>query len=115
MKTLAQPKATITTMSDLYGDCLLSILDFGHPLEIWFQRSTCSRWHEVVPVALSRTVQVLNLDVGGCEQEKKSSDEVRHTKLMRRVADLCPNLKTIGYGVNGMVRKNNFNYEKNKR
>ena len=108
VNTLAQQKAT--TIDDLYSDCLLSILAFAHPLEIWFQRLTCSRWHEVVPVALSRTVEVEKFCDSGCsdmifsEQEKKSSDEVRRSSYIRRVADLCPNLKTIWESISGTVQ-----------
>ena len=99
VQTLAQQKAT--TIDDLYSDCLLSILAFAHPLEIWFQRLTCSRWHEGVPVALSRVIQVDGFRDSGCsdmifsEQEKSSSFQVRRSSYIRRVADLCPNLKTI--------------------
>ena len=109
VKALAQQKAT--TIDDLYSDCLLSILAFIHPLEIWFQRLTCSRWHEVVPVALSRVIQIHSFRNSGCsdmicsEQEKSSSGEVDYSRYTRQVADLCPNLKTILFVVDDMVQK----------
>ena len=103
-----------TTIDDLDDDCLLSILAFAHPLEIWIQRLTCSRWHEVVPVTLSRTVQVDHFWYSGCslnksdmifsEQEKSSSFQVRESSYIRRVADLCPNLKRIRFAVSETVQ-----------
>ena len=125
VKTLAEVKKT-TTIYNLYGDCLLSVLAFLHPLENWFQRLTCSRWHEVVPVALSRVIQLDDcFSRSGCtrdmifsEQEKTDSDEDEDSTYIRRVADLCPNLKSIHFIVIGMVTKiwtDNFNYGKTKR
>ena len=119
MKTLAKQKAT--TICDLYSDCLLSILAFIHPLEIWFQRLTCSRWHAVVPVALARVVQIDGIWTCDCtemifsEQEKNSSNVVHHSSYIRQVAHLCPNLIHMCFRVPKTVQNFTicqFNYKK---
>ena len=71
-----------TTILDLYTDCLVSVLAFGEPLEMWDQRLTYSHWRKAVPIALS---QVASYEFDGLPE--------RH--LIRRVVDLCPNLTTI--------------------
>lgn len=86
---------TAYTIYDLYSDLLVSILDFGHPLEIWFQRLVCSRWHTFVPVALSRTVQVYPSWSIGFQFFSEQPVGTRGSRYIRRVVDLCPNLKFI--------------------
>ena len=75
-------RSSKTTIDDLYTDCLVSILAFVEPLEMWDQRLTCSHWHEAVPVALSR---VTTYDFG------------IHTEshFVRRGVDLCPTLTLL--------------------
>ena len=94
-----------TTVHNLGDDCFLSILAFGHPLDIWKQRLTCSYWHYVVPVALSRVIQVDDSWLESTREDietiftdyKEASDchEVFTSNFIRRVVDLCPNLKIM--------------------
>ena len=75
-------RSSMTTINDLYTDCLASILGFGEPPETWDQRLTCSYWHEAVPIALSR---VTTINFGYCDDGD----------LVERVVDLCPNLTIV--------------------
>lgn len=79
-KTRRNSKAT-TTIHDLYTDCLVSILAFVKPLEMWYQRSTCSSWRKTVPVALAR---VTTYRFGHSELD-----------FVESVINLCPNLTII--------------------
>ena len=78
-----------TTVHNLNSDCFLSILAFGNPLDLWEQRLTCSDWHDVVPVALSRVIHIDESII------RRDGNTVLKSDLIRQVVDLCPNLERM--------------------